>query len=273
MQSRFIFTHATYLSTMKWFPELVLLICCSAAPAQKQHLFLIAGQSNAVGQGTASESVVCSPGVAFAYLSATDSLIALADPFGERAGHFERAGTGSIAPAFAQELHRLTGVGVVVVSAARGGASCHQRAELGKYGTWAQTGKLPLLDEAVANTKRAMVKTGLPLSGIIWLQGERDANAIADSLMTGDDYLAALTRVIHRFRQTIGSNVPVYIIQTGYQTGRTTSGSEAVRAAQLAVANGLPKTYVAYGETGEFGKRGWMKDFVHYNQNGLNDIG
>lgn len=258
---------------MKWFPGLVVLICCAAAPAQKLHLFLIAGQSNAVGQGMANKSVVCSPGVAFAYLSATDSLVALSDPFGERVGHFEPAGTGSIAPALAQELHRLTGEGVVLVSAARGGASCHQRAELGNYGTWAAMGKLPLLDEAVATTKRAMVKTGLPLSGMIWLQGERDANAIADSLMTGAHYLAALTSVIHRFRQTIGSNVPVYIVQTGYQIGRTTSGSDAVRAAQLAVANSLPKTYVAYRETGEFGKRGWMKDVVHYNQTGLNDIG
>ncbi len=258
---------------MKWLTGLLLLIGCSMVTAQKRHLFLIAGQSNAVGQGTGSESVLCSPGVAFAYLSATDSLVALADPFGEQVGYFERAATGSIAPAFAQELCRLTGVGVVLLSAGRGGASCHQRAELGNYGTWAETGKLPLLNEAVANTKRAMAKTGLTLGGIIWLQGERDANAIVDSLLTGDDYSAALTSIIQRFRQAIGANVPVYIVQTGYQAGRTTAGSDAVRAAQLAVAKRMAKTYVAYRGTGEFGKRGWMKDYIHYNQTGLNEIG
>ncbi|MVM38546.1 hypothetical protein GO730_14905 [Spirosoma sp. HMF3257] len=258
---------------MNWLTGFVFLIYCTTATAQKQHLFLIAGQSNAVGQGTAAQSVVCPPGVALAYLASTDSLVALADPFGERVGHFEQASTGSMAPAFAQEFHRVTGGRTVLLSTARGGASCDQRAELGNYGTWAKTGKLPLLDESVANTKRAMLKTGLPLRGIIWLQGERDANAIADTLMTGNDYLNALMDVIHRFREGLGSTVPVYIVQTGYQAGRTTTGSDAVRAAQLAVTRRLPKTYVVYRETNAFAKRGWMKDFVHYNQTGLNDIG
>ncbi|GAB2556878.1 sialate O-acetylesterase [Spirosoma aerophilum] len=258
---------------MKWLPVLFLLSCCSGATAQKRHLFLIAGQSNAVGQGTAGESIVCRPGVAFAYLSSPDSLVALADPFGERVGHFEPAGTGSMAPAFADELYRLTGVSAVLLSTARGGASCHQWAELGAYGTWAESGKLPLLNEAVTQMRRAMAKTGLPMSGIIWLQGERDANAIADSLMTGNDYSAALISVIQRFRQAARAAIPFYIVQTGYQAGRPSTGSEAVRAAQLAVAQKLPDTYVVYPETNEFSKRGWMKDFVHYNQTGLNDIG
>lgn len=258
---------------MNWILGLLMLMGCLSATTPQRHLFLIAGQSNAVGQGNRSESVVCRPGVAFAYRSAADSLVPLADPFGERVGPFEQAATGSIAPAFAQELHRITGSGVILLSSARGGASCHPRAELGQYGTWAETGKLPLLDQAVANTKRAMRKTGLPLSGIIWLQGERDANAIADSLMTGNDYQTALTSVIRRFRQALGPNVPVYIVQTGNQAGRTTRGSEAVRVAQLAVANRLPDTYLAYTETADFASRGWMKDFVHYNQTGLNHIG
>ncbi|WP_026262470.1 sialate O-acetylesterase [Spirosoma panaciterrae] len=258
---------------MKWLPGLLLLIYCKTATAQKQHLFLIAGQSNAVGQGTATQSVICSPGVAWAYRVSTDSLVALADPFGERVGHFEPAATGSIAPAFAQEFYRITGERTVLLSTARGGSSCHQRAELGNYGTWAETGHLPLLNESVANTKRAMLKTGLPLRGIIWIQGERDANAIADTLMTGNDYAKALTQVIHRYRQAFGTDVPFYIVQTGYQAGRTPAGSKAVRAAQRAVSRRLPKTYVVYRKTNEFAQRGWMKDFVHYNQTGLNDIG
>ena len=34
--------------------------------------------------------------------------------------------------------------------------------------------------------------TGLKFSGVIWLQGERDANAINDGKMDGEDYEAAL---------------------------------------------------------------------------------
>lgn len=83
----------------------------------------------------------------------------------------------------------------------------------------------------------------------------------------------ALTGVISRFRQQLGSDVPVYIVLTGYQTGRTKAGSDAVRAAQLSVATRTARTYIVYRETDEFAGRGWMKDFVHYNQTGLNDIG
>lgn len=258
---------------MRWLCGIILFMSYTTTIAQKRQLFLIAGQSNAVGQGNSTESVKCAPATALAYLAAADSLVPLADPFGEKAGHFEQAGSGSIATAFAHEYHRLTGTVAVMVSAARGGASCHQRAELGNYGTWAESGRLPLLDEAVSKTRRAMQKTGLPLQGIIWMQGERDANAIADSLMSGTDYATALTGVIRRFRQQLGSDVLVYIVLTGYQAGRTKAGSDAVRAAQLSVATRTARTYIVYRETDEFDGRGWMKDFVHYNQTGLNDIG
>jgi len=46
--------------------------------------------------------------------------------------------------------------------------------------------------------------TGLKLSGILWLQGERDANAIHDGKLKPAEYQAALTDLINRFRKSFG---------------------------------------------------------------------
>ncbi|GAB3570689.1 hypothetical protein GCM10027578_27490 [Spirosoma luteolum] len=197
----------------------------------------------------------------------------LADPFGEPIGPFQPAATGSMAPAFARSLYDLTGQPIILVSTARGGSSCHQKSEKEGFGTWADEGNLPLFTESAAMTRRAMQKTKLPLSGIIWLQGERDANAISDKQLTGEEYADALTSVITRFRKSLGATVPVYIIQTGFQEGRPRRGSRIVRRIQARIARQTPFTYIAYRKTTSFFRRGWMKDYVHYSQPALNQIG
>jgi hypothetical protein len=50
------------------------------------------------------------------------------------------------------------------------------------------------------------------LSGIIWLQGERDANAILAGQMTKAEYETALLSVILRFRKAFGKKIPFYIM-------------------------------------------------------------
>jgi hypothetical protein len=42
---------------------------------------------------------------------------------------------------------------------------------------------------------------------------------------------------------------------------------------QAAVAKSMKRVYVVYEDTNLFFDRNWMKDNVHYNQVGLNDIG
>ena len=76
----------------------------------------------------------------------------------------------------------MTGDTVIIVSAARGGSACSTTGET-IYGTWAEEGVLPLFDAAMTKCKAAIKLTGLPFSGVIWLQGERDANAINDGKM------------------------------------------------------------------------------------------
>jgi len=239
--------------------------------AQNGQLFLLAGQSNAVGQGDSLKSPICKPNTAYEFDDTANQFIALKDPAGKPWKLFQKAGTGSVAPPFAKRFNELSNQPVYMVTAARGGASCHRKAEMADYNTWDTNGKL--FADAVENTKIGEAKSGIFLSGVIWMQGERDANAILNGQMTGDEYETALESVIQRFRKYFGKRLPFFIIQTAYQQDKAPDGCDAVRNAQAAVAKKMKGVYIAYGETGEFAKRKWFKDIVHYNQEALNDIG
>lgn len=249
----------------------LLAVFTVVSATSKGKLFLVAGQSNAVGQGKHTESPVCDPGTAYEYVANGDSLRPLKDPFGEKWESTQPAGTGSVAPAFAKKLNELSDQTIYMLGAARGGSSCGAKAELGTFGCWAETGKL--FGEAVKKTRMAMSKTNLSLSGIIWVQGERDANAILTKNQTPAEYQAALESVILRFRKEFGQKLPFYIVLTGNQTDKTTEGTDAVRSAQMAVAAKLKNVYITYKEAQTFPQRGWLKDNVHYTQQGLNEIG
>ncbi|MBT1706618.1 hypothetical protein KK062_00205 [Fulvivirgaceae bacterium PWU5] len=241
--------------------------------AQDLQLYLLAGQSNAVGQGDSALSPVCSAGSAWEYVATHDVLVALKDPFGQDELHFQRAHTGSLAPVLAETLYRRTGKPVVLIAAARGGSSCHQLAELNDYGTWDMQGRLLLMPFAIQKVLAAERKTGKHLQGIIWVQGERDANAINDGKLTAERYRQALEGVIARFREAFGKELPFYIVQTGYYTGHPRTGFDAVRQEQEAVAAADRHTQVVYRGTTSFADKGWMHDAIHYNQTGLNHIG
>ena len=249
----------------------LLLIIQLNLNAQKPQLFLLAGQSNAVGQGDSTKSVACLHGSAFEFDAAAKEFIPLKDPAGKAWNLFQRAGTGSMAPAFAKRLNELTGQPVYMVTAARGGASCHRKAGMANYDTWDTSGNLFAL--AVEKTKMAEAKAGVPLSGIIWMQGERDANAILAGQLTALEYQSALESVINRFKEKFGKKLSFYIVQTAYQQDKAPAGCEAVRKAQVELSGKMKRVYIAYGETAEFARRKWFKDIVHYNQEALNDIG
>ena len=236
-----------------------------------QQLFLLAGQSNAVGQGDSLKSVVCQLNSAFEFDAAVNDFIPLKDPVGKSWKLFQRAGTGSVAPAFAKRLNELSGQKIYMVTAARGGASCSLKAEMADYDTWDKSGKLFAM--AVEKTKMAEAKAGLRLSGIIWMQGERDANTILAGQMTENEYQEALENLILRFRKKFDKKLPFYIVQTAYQQDKAPEGCDAVRNAQAAVVKKIKGVFIAYDDTGEFAQRKWFKDNVHYNQEALNDIG
>ena len=258
---------------MKLPSYLIFLFMMQCATAQQQKIFLAAGQSNAVGMGDSAVSVIPAAGKAFEYRFNGNELKPLKDPVGANEFHFQKANTGSLWPAFANEYGNLTGAQVIIVPAARGGSSCHKKAELSDYGTWDTTGSLPLFDSAVIKTKAALQKTGATLSGIIWSQGERDANAINAKQLTVEEYSQVLEGLINRFRKVLGTDIKFYIIQTGFYIHHPQEGFDAVRFAQEKLAKKMKGVYIVYNQTGQFSDKGWMKDEIHYSQPALNAIG
>ena len=257
--------------------KLLLHLCfvCMLFPAlaQQKKLFVAAGQSNAVGMGDSALSKIYAGSKTFEYRFTGDSLKTLIDPVGYSELHFEKANTGSIWPAFASEYSNLSGSKVIIVQAARGGSSCSNKAELSNYGTWDTMGNLPLFDSAIIKIKAAEKKTGVKVSGVIWSQGERDANAINTQQLTGEGYRSTMKELVKRFRKALGSNVQFYIIQTGFYIHHPQTGFDTVRTAQEAIAEEMKGVYIVYNLTGSFAEKAWMKDEIHYSQPALNNIG
>lgn len=250
-----------------WF-----IIFLMSTTANAQQLFLLAGQSNAVGQGDSSKSNLNACKNAYEYDVLRDSIKVLKDPAGQQWKSLETTKNGgTILPAFAKTFVELTNKKLVVLMAARGGSSCSKYAELDNYGTWDTSGKL--FADAVEKTNKAIKKAGIPLTGIIWMQGERDANAITDGRATAQDFKAAFIRLIKRFREIYGKKLPFFIVLTGYQSGRPRAGNDTVREMQATVAKTMKRVYVVYEDANLFFERNLMKDNVHYNQDALNDIG
>lgn len=236
-----------------------------------QHLFLLAGQSNANGQGDSKKSNLYKRDKAFEYNVLLDSVIPLKDPVGQKWKLLETANTGSILPAFVQTFTNITKQNVIIITASRGGSSCSVKAELSNYSTWDEHGEL--FNQAIEKTNMAIAKTKQKLDGIIWMQGERDANAINDGKLSADEYQACLENIVQRFRKHYGCNLPFYMVQTGNQSGRPNDGNIAVRNKQVSVSKKLSHVLIAYSNTESFFEKKWMKDNVHYNQDALNDIG
>jgi hypothetical protein len=238
--------------------------------AQKA-LFLAAGQSNAVGMGNVALSIQVPHGAAFEYKYEIDSCVPLKDPVGENRLNFQQARSGSLWPSFAKSYYYLTNRQVVIVPTAMGGSSCSHKAETNS--TWDSIGKRLLLDSAVKKSKAAEGLLKQKIDGIIWLQGERDANAIYEGKLTAEEYRLSLISVINRFRSKLGYPVPFFIVLTGNQMDRPFLGNEAVRKMQEDISRDMAFVYIVYKKTKGFKQRKLMKDKVHYNQDALNEIG
>ena len=252
---------------------IAIFLNCLETNAQECKLFLVAGQSNAVGVGNADSSVICSQGTCFEYISAGDSLRPLRDPVGYSSPteDFQAAFTGSAWPSFAYNYNLLTGDTVIVVQAAKGATSCAAAADAGA-GNWSSS--YHLFAQAVTKAKMAETHTGVQLSGIIWLQGESDAVGIFSGKISACQYEDALQDLIGRFRSTFRCNLPFYIIQTGLFTSNYDQEFYMARQVQRQVADIDPLTFVVDSITDTYRALGWMNtDQIHYGQKALNTIG
>ncbi|MEM6326043.1 MAG: sialate O-acetylesterase [Bacteroidota bacterium] len=231
-------------------------------------VFVVAGQSNARGRGTAEQAPEVPPGTAYEVTS-TGEISALADPVGG-------ANTGSAWPAFANAYTEATGRGVVIIGLATGGSNQAWLPGDGANRHWDVSQEDNLYVRADRRARRALraVEEELPgvrAAGWLWIQGGTDARRIEDGRLTPSQYETAL----HAFVRTVGTDwgVPVYLWVTGTDSRGDLQGAVEVRRIQNE-ADALPDVLVVYRDALSFPERGWMQpDNVHWAQPGLNEAG
>lgn len=241
-------------------------------------LFAVGGQSNAVGRGVSANSPDPSAGNAIEYRYDTDDI---QDPLDDPVdGNSDAADTGSAWPQFAADYYSHTNRPIAIVGAARGNTAQFSGADAGN-GNWDDTGSLD--DDLITYANNAISKIEaqghtVTFQGILWHQGERDADSITDGNMTKSDYKTALENMIGRFRSEFGAEMPFWLFEVGHETNDSgydgdSVGYQEVRAAQQEVVLAQDYTYLISDKQKDFPDDGLMSDGVHYNQTGYNEMG
>lgn len=253
---------------------LVMIFSCNNDEKKviEKNLFAIAGQSNAMGLGDSSKSIKKNS-ACYEYLSNTNNLVELKDPVGEGHLGFQPAKTGSFIPSLAYNYAEINNKNIFVVQCAKGGSALNKKAEENNWGVWDETGNL--LNSSFIKIDAAIIKSKTKLSAIIWSQGEADGTAIGSGKLMKSEYKQSLKNLISNYREHYGETVPFIIVTTGRHASceGCDQGYKVVRNIQKEVAMEDEYTFIGYDETQYFIERNWMKDVVHYNQTGLNDIG
>ena len=230
--------------------------------------FVVAGQSNARGQGEAPLAPEVPAGAAYE-VTPQGRISALADPVG-------RAETGSAWPAFANAYSEATGRGVVLVSQTFNGSKQVWLPGDRDLGTWDVSRETNLYAHTDAKARRALrtAEDALPNvrpAGWLWIQGGTDARRIEDGRLTVEAY----EQKLHALARSVGRDwgTPLYLWVSGTDARADSPGIQAVRRVQNQ-ADALDEVVVSYRDAVSFVERGWMQpDHVHWAQPGLNEAG
>lgn len=227
-------------------------------------VFLIAGQSNAVGQEIDGQNFVP---------PAQDNVLRF---HGGRLQGVNKLGAWQ---EFGNRYFSLTGRRVIFVPASKGGTGSNLKSHRG-HGHWGIedslfTNSLGLVDSAM----KKLSQDGFTPSfrGVLWVQGENDAMAINDGAQTKDDYKAALESIIQRYRAHFNSNLPFFIFQTGravcFEQPCMSNGFSLVRDVQLSVDLADIHSVIVYNGAVNFPEQGLMWDEFHYLPGGYQQMG
>lgn len=238
-------------------------------------VFLIGGQSNAVGQGNNALSPATPAGQVLQFYN---GIIKQGnDPVGA-------ANTGSAWPAFGLAWYNATGHAICFVPTAVSGSAQAAANDTASppAGNWDASGTLygtsvALMRQALA----ALASQGYAPynAGILWCQGETDAGGNTSL------YLPALVAMVARFRSDFTNpSLPFYIFRTGQNdpaSGGDSAGWQAIRGAQEFLVKSDPSqdgddpySFIVYRRAVSLGTRGMMNSSSpHYNQYGLNEMG
>lgn len=242
-------------------------------------LFIVAGQSNAVGTGP-------SPGYEDAsycglYWDWKDqkakSIKPLKDPV-------YRSVKGSAWPSFARYMFERTGRKTIILNIAWGGGAAVTN--INPSNSWYQDDEVVSLRRIDATREWTALLDALKassidyeLAGMMWVQGESECARIGAGTLSVQSYVDGTLDVFKYFRDlTSRPTLPIYMAQIGYTKSVLTNpvllnGYEAVRAAQLELCMKNENDFMACELPGTYFRAGYMQDNIHYNQRGYNSMG
>jgi hypothetical protein len=251
---------------------LLLLLLSTGCWAADLDIFLVGGQSNAVGYGDSTKSPKVFPGQCLAYHQGV--IKDANDPVGN-------AFTGSAWPSFCRAYHSLTRRAVMVVPAAVGGSAQCAQADAG-YGNWDAAGTLTnralgLLTEALDAAQAAGWTTHY--RGMIWNQGETDGDAMNFSKITIEQYRTALLSMWRRMRAARPGSA-LFIIRLGSEAvGMTPASWDKIRQGQedvasyFGVSDDIHVVFRGCAYFSAYGLSNPKSTAIHYNQLGYNLMG
>ena len=236
-------------------------------------IFMIAGQSNAMGSdtdGSQAPSVPLGQGAAY-----TDRgfLRPMRD---STLQHMGRSGsTGNCSAAFCNSWHsRTKGRVAAVVGAGASGCGIFIS---GPQGNWGPNGTLVRQAAEKLRTAVSHVSTttrGGVVRGIIWAGGEQDTGGLTSGALSVAEYKASLVSLRDRFRQQSGFPLlDLYIVSADRQTVSTDDvGYARLRQAQAEAAAENDGIYLVVPYQ-DFVGQGKMGSQTHWNQIAQNEVG
>lgn len=244
-------------------------------------VFLIIGDSNAVGQGDSTQSPGVPPGQVLQYCS-TGVISDANDPTCNAVDPAQNASTGSMWPAMGLAYGRRVGL----VLAGKSGSTQSSVGDLG-FGNWDVGGSLVASSLTAVNAAMAAFTTAgytPQFKGVVYVLGANDAYQINLSVETAGEYSAALAAMVARYRAaTIGSvlqtNMPFFLPLVGLaapgsaQPNYADSGYNQVRAAQQAFVTSDTRSFIPFANLYSFSARGLNSTNSHFTQAGYNQLG
>lgn len=230
----------------------------------------LGGQSNQAGSAPAGEEAYEVAPVANRVLQYLDGSIS------DATGLIQRG----LWPVFGNAVWYATQEPICFVMLAPGGSSqVAATDEVDGYGTWDTTASGNLTEEWIALIHAALLAVAAlgyepVLEDAFWFQGESDALAINDEIITDDDYADAYQATIAAVRAEFGATLAWNVIRIGTATGHDDEGFRQVREVQEFLALNDPHCFIICRDVLALVDLGYYNlNNIHPRQRGYNKIG
>jgi hypothetical protein len=231
-------------------------------------LFVVAGQSNAVGKGE-GPAVTVPSGDGYELLT-PGIFTEMADPVGYTTT------LGTAWPSWANSWKSATGRTSLWAGNAIESSSLVEEADTQHWEVGSATSLYPALVSNVNSHIAVLNKNpnvGRVNVYVIWVQGETDAFKIEDGTITAAAHKVELQTLVNSLRSDIGMK-HMFISSVGRKnSGFASAESAEIRAVQHEIADENGDVTVVFDRAQYFPDESKMLDNDHYNQVGLNELG